>query len=380
MVEYLDCLGLRFLNKRKNMPKTFSILIPTYNEYDNITPLLKRISAALPEQDYEVLFVDDDSQDGTSELISSLSNQYPTRVVVRKNKRGLASAVTDGFGWIDSDTILVMDADLQHPPEIIPALIKAIQDGADVAIASRYVKGGGTSGWNTMRKIISSGAITLAHIFLPNSRHVKDPMSGFFAFRRSMIDGKKLSPVGYKILLEILVVSKTNDVSEVPFMFQLREKGKSKLNIHQEIEYLQHLLSLMGRSGETVRLLKFMLVGVSGTLVNLGVLWLLHDQRTLNWDIRLSLLFAIETSICTNFVLNNYFTFRDRRQKGPCIFTKNWLRYNLFSIPSGILNWVTTVTLTDKSNRSYIILNLVGIAVAMIWNFVANSLWTWKKR
>jgi dolichol-phosphate mannosyltransferase len=170
-------------------------------------------------------------------------------VVVRKDKKGLASAVTDGFGMVATDTIVVMDADLQHPPEVIPSLIKAIRDGADIAIASRYVPGGGTAGWSRTRKIISSGAITLAHVLLPGSRRVKDPMSGFFAFKRSVISGVRLDPVGYKILLELLVVGKASRVAEVPFMFQLREKGESKLNASQEIKYLKHLLSLMRRSG-----------------------------------------------------------------------------------------------------------------------------------
>jgi len=362
------------------MPKAFSILIPTYNEHDNIPPLLERIAKALPEQDYEALFIDDDSRDGTSELINSLSSRYPARVVVRKDKRGLASAVTDGFGLIDGGSIIVMDADLQHPPEIIPALITAIKEGADIAIASRYVEGGGTSGWNRLRKIISGGAIMLAHIFLPHSRHVKDPMSGFFALKRDVIKGIKLSPIGYKILLEILVVGKANKVSEVPFMFQLRQKGESKLNISLEIEYLKHLLSLMRRSGEISRFLKFLAVGISGIMVNQSILWLLHDPNTLNIDIRIALLVAIEVSIFTNFILNNSITFRDRRQSGARAFTASLLRYNLISIPSGLLNWITTIVLTDKSNGSYIILNMVGIAVAMIWNFIANSLWTWKKK
>jgi dolichol-phosphate mannosyltransferase len=187
------------------MPKSFSILIPTYNEHDNIAPLLERIAAVIPGNNYEVLFVDDDSRDGTPELIKQL-RQYPARVVVRKDKKGLASAVVDGFGWTESDVVLVMDADLQHPPEVIPALVKAIQGGADIAVASRYVPGGGTAGWSRVRKIISSGAIMLAHVLLPQSRRVKDPMSGFFAFKKSVISGVKLAPIGYKILLEMLIV------------------------------------------------------------------------------------------------------------------------------------------------------------------------------
>jgi dolichol-phosphate mannosyltransferase len=359
------------------MPKLFSILIPTYNEHDNIAPLLEHIAAAIPEKNYEILFVDDDSRDGTPELIKQLSTKYPCRVVVRKDKKGLASAVVDGFGWAKSDVVLVMDADLQHPPEVVPALIKAIQDGADIAVASRYVPGGGTAGWSRIRKIISSGAIILAHVLLPQSRRVKDPMSGFFAFKKSIITGVKLAPIGYKILLEMLVVGKAGKVTEVPFMFQPRELGKSKLDARQEIEYLKHLFSLMRRSGELVRFLKFCLVGGSGVVVNTGMLWLLHDKA--GWEVRYALIAAIETAIITNFILNNYFTFADHRSSGLKSFIGNFLRFNLFSIPGGLLNWITTVVLTDTGSVSYLIFNLIGIAVAMLWNFIANNLWTWKR-
>jgi dolichol-phosphate mannosyltransferase len=357
------------------MTKSFSILIPTFNEHDNITPLVERISAAIPGKDYEVVFVDDDSHDGTPELIDKLSLKYPVRVVVRKDKKGLASAVVDGFSLVSTNIIVVMDADLQHPPEVIPALIKALRDGADVAVASRYVPGGGTEGWSKTRKIISSGAIALAHLFLPHSRRVKDPMSGFFAFNKSAISGVRLEPIGYKILLEMLVVGKVGKVSEVPFKFQLRQKGESKLNASQEFEYLRHLFSLMRRSGELLRFVKFILVGLSGIIVNDGILWLLHGHS--GWSIGQALLVSIEVSIITNFILNNTFTFADRHKPGFRHFMGNFLRFNFFSAPGGVLNWVTTVVLTDKSH--YLIFNLIGIAIAMLWNYFANNLWTWKR-
>jgi dolichol-phosphate mannosyltransferase len=359
------------------MPKTFTILIPTFNEHDNIAPLLERIAAAIPGRDYEVLFVDDDSKDGTAELINQLSSRYPARVVVRKDKKGLATAVTDGFGWAQSDTILVMDADLQHPPEVIPALIRAIDAGADIAVASRNVPGGGTAGWSAFRKITSSGAIMLAHLLLPHSRRVKDPMSGFFAFRRKVIEGVTMAPIGYKILLEMLVAGKAEKVTEVPFMFVPRQQGKSKLNAAQEIEYLRHLFSMMRRSGELERFGKFLLVGFSGIAVNYAVLWLFKEKVGLS--LGLSLLIAIEVSIITNFILNNYFTFGDVHKPGLAHFLGNFLRYNFFSAPGGVLNWVTTVVLTNTHTASYLIFNLVGIAIAMLWNYFANNLWTWKR-
>jgi len=359
------------------MPKSFSILIPTYNEHDNIAPLLERIAGAIPGNDYEVVFVDDDSRDGTSELINALSSKYPARVVVRKDKKGLASAVVDGFGLVATDTVVVMDADLQHPPEIIPSLIKAIRDGADIAVASRYIPGGGTAGWSRTRKLISSGAIMLAHVLLPQSRKVKDPMSGFFAFKSSVISGVTLTPIGYKILLEMLVVGKAGKVTEVPFMFQPREKGKSKLDASQEIEYLKHLFSLMRRSGELARFLKFCLVGGSGVIVNEGLLWLLTDKARLFF--MLSSAIAIETSIITNFILNHRFTFADLKGKGVKSYLTRLGQFNLVSLIAVGINLGLLWLFKTEFGVHYLIANLIGIAVSMLWNFFANNLWTWKR-
>jgi glycosyltransferase involved in cell wall biosynthesis len=167
----------------------FSIVIPTYKERDNITPLVERLGKALAGREYEIVLMDDNSGDGSEELVASLSKKYPVRMVVRRGQKGLATAVMDGFGHARYDTILVMDADLQHPPEVVPSIIKAMDEGADVAVASRYVPGGGNEGWSKIRQVISSGAIFLAHLLLPLSRRVKDPMSGFFSFRRRLLKG-----------------------------------------------------------------------------------------------------------------------------------------------------------------------------------------------
>ena len=161
------------------MDKTVSIVIPTYNERDNITPLVDRIGKALSGYKYDILFVDDDSSDGTAELISLIKPDYPLDMLQRKGKKGLASAVVDGIAAAEGEVVVVMDADLQHPPEMLPALLKAIEDSADVAIASRYVPGGGCEGWGFIRRLISKGAIFISHLFLPSTRNVKDPMSVF---------------------------------------------------------------------------------------------------------------------------------------------------------------------------------------------------------
>ena len=267
------------------MTRPFSIVIPTYKEHDNIRPLIERLGKSLSGREYEVLLVDDDSRDGTEELVAELAVKYPVRVMVRKGKKGLATAVLDGIDSARNDTVLVMDADLQHPPEVVPSVIQAMDEGADVAVASRYVPGGGNVGWSKLRQVISNGAILLAHVLLPLSRKVKDPMSGFFAFRRDLIRGVKLEPIGYKILLELIVITRPQKVVEVPFMFHIREKGKSKLNVKQEVDYLKHLLSLMRRSGELTRFMKFAIVGGTGVVVDFGLTALLTEVVGLDYRI-----------------------------------------------------------------------------------------------
>lgn len=358
------------------MNKTLTLVVPTYNEKANITPLVEKIAAALSGYEYEVLFVDDNSSDGTAQAIDSLKKDYPVRVIVRRNEKGLASAVVRGFENASHELIVVMDADLQHPPAIIPNLVAAINEGADIVVASRYIPGGGCADWSGLRKLISRGAIFLAQLVLPAARKVKDPMSGFFALKRSVIEGKKLEPIGYKILLETLVLGSYRKVVEVPFQFQLREQGKSKLNLNQEYEYLRHLARLAKRSGEAVRFIKFCLVGGSGVLVNFGLLWLLTEQAGFHYV--LSAAIAIETSIITNFLLNNFVTFSDRRASGRKGFFGNMAKFNLVSLGGLLINVAILALLTEVAGFYYMFSNLFGIAGATLWNFFVNNWWTWK--
>ena len=358
------------------MSKALSLVIPAFQERDNIAPLVQRLGQALAGVDYEILFVDDDSRDGTEELVAELSARYPVRVVVRKDKRGLASAVVDGFGLVDGSTIGVMDADLQHPPEVVPTLLEAINSGADMAIGSRYVKGGGCEGWGLVRRIMSKGAGFLAHLLLPSTRGIADPMSGFFMLRPEVIAGADLRPTGYKILLEILVAGNPKQVAEVPFVFVTRTVGESKLRLSQQIDYLKHIASLMRRKGELTRFLKYCLVGASGVLVNMGLLWLLTEFGGLYYLV--SAAFSIETSIITNFALNDYFTFPDRRGQGAVNFFTRLGKFNLVSLAGLAVNMTVLWTLTSVFGVHYLLSNLCGIALAMLWNYVVNSWWTWK--
>jgi dolichol-phosphate mannosyltransferase len=363
--------------QRSRMGKSISIVIPTFNERENITPLVERIDRALSPRDYEVVFVDDNSRDGTAELINGLSGKYPVRAIVRKDERGLATAVIHGIEHSDGSTVVVMDADLQHPPEVIPDLLSKMESGADIAIASRYTKGGGMKEWGLIRRIISKGAIVLAHLLLPATRAVKDPMSGFFSFKRQALGKASLKPSGYKILLEILIEGKFRNVAEVPYTFENRSGGESKLNARQQIEYLRHLFSLMRRTGELLRFFKFCLVGASGVGVNLGIFWLLTRFGGMGEEDFLALAIAIEASIISNFTLNEFFTFRDRRSPGSS-FVLRLLKFNVICIAGAGIQAGVYALLYHALGIYDLVSNLIGIVIAFLWNYLFNTWWTWK--
>lgn len=370
------------------MNETVSLIVPTYNERDNVEPLVERIHRSLSPRNYEILFIDDDSADGTAEAIEALAARYPVKVKVRKDKKGLASAVVDGIEMTGSDVILVMDADLQHPPEVLPGLIEAIEKGADIAVASRYVPGGGCQGWSLTRRIISKGAIFMAHLLLPATRGVKDPMSGFFALRRDVVSGACLNPSGFKILLEILMMGRFGRVAEVPFIFVTRERGESKLNARQQVDYIKHLYSLMRRTGELMRFVKFCLVGGSGVIVNYGLYWILTrfagftpiDDAAAGGIAsgNLAMVISIEVSIITNFLLNNYFTFADRKARKAGAFFGALFNFNLICIIGGLIQIGVANLFAVVVGVNDLIAVLAGIAVATLWNYFLNSWWTWK--
>jgi len=260
------------------MNPELSLIVPTYNEADNIAALASRVHDALALHcRYELIVVDDDSPDGTADLARSLDSKYPIKVIVRHKERGLATAVLEGFRHASGEILGVIDADLQHPPEMIPNLLPHVRNGADAVVASRYEPGGGTEKWTWQRQLVSKGARTLAHILLPSSKKSTDPLSGFFLFKRQAMDGIELRPIGYKILLEILVRGRVGKVASVPYTFTGREAGESKYNVHEQISYLRHILRLMPADSGVRRFVKFCLVGSSGVVVNMGLLWLFTE-------------------------------------------------------------------------------------------------------
>ncbi len=223
-----------------------SIVVPTYREAENLPALVRRIAAAMAPlaRPYEIVVVDDDSRDGTDRAAADLvaANQ-PVRLITRVGRRGLSSAVLRGFQEGRGQILVCMDADLSHPPEAIPRLLACLAEPAvDFVLASRYVQGGSTDErWGPLRWINSKAAALLARPFV----NVRDPMSGFFALRRSVLSrAAKLSPVGYKIGLELMVKCGCRHIREVPIHFALRERGRSKLTLAEQINYLRHIQRL----------------------------------------------------------------------------------------------------------------------------------------
>ena len=226
-----------------------SLIIPTYNERLNIGILLKQVYEVLKETGhaFEVIVVDDDSPDGTWHVVQEMMSEYPNlRVLRRLHERGLARAVVLGWQEAQGEILAVMDGDLQHPPETLVSLIEALEkQSADIAVASRHVGGGGVSKWNILRRGISWGATLAASWLLPGTlATVRDPMSGYFALHRSVIEGCTLKPEGYKILLEVLGRGQYRTVVEVPYIFIERQQGHSKLGLRQYREFVTHLLRL----------------------------------------------------------------------------------------------------------------------------------------
>ena len=352
-----------------------TIVIPSYKEAANMPPLLEQIHASMAGYPYDVLVVDDDSPDGTATVVRNLSGKYPVSVILRKDKRGLASAVVDGFNSAQGEIVAVMDADLQHPPTVLPRLVEALTGGADLAVASRYVTGGSVGDWSAVRRVISKGAIFLSHLLLPETRGIKDPMSGYFMFRKDLLCGMNLSPVGYKILLEVICLGRPKQTNEVPFVFENRRAGVTKLSMITQTDYLRHLFSLMKRTGELNRILRFVVVGGTGTLVNLGLLALLKEKAGVYYLLAGAI--AFEISVVWNFILNDRFTFKDR-VKPEGNYLARLLRFNITSLGGFIIYIGILALLTQVFGVFYIVSAAAGIVFGFGWNFLVNSAWTWR--
>ena len=350
------------------------VIVPTFREVKNVAPLVARLRRARADSglDLFVTFVDDDSGDGIDEAVRAEGEDW-VRLIVRKGERGLSTAVIRGITQTTHEIIVVMDADLSHPPERIPDLVRSLEEGADMAFGSRYVAGGSTGeGWGLFRWLNSRVATLLARPFT----RIKDPMSGFFALRRSSFAAAEdLNPVGYKIGLELLVKCGCRNVAEVPIHFVDRVHGESKLSLGEQLRYLRHLRRLyMHVFRHSTEFVHFAVVGASGVAVNLAVLTL---GLGAGLPRRPAVALAIGVSVTSNFLLNRRFTFAHARHYP---LARQFVHYAASVSLGALVNFWVTLALLDWFPR---LLPhgaaLGGIAAGTLLNYLTAKFFVFRR-
>lgn len=360
-----------------------SLVIPTYKESENIPTIVQKLTQLLDgviPHAYELIVVDDNSPDLTWEVAQNMTPEYPQLQVMRREKeRGLSTAVIRGWQVARGEILGVIDADLQHPPETLLKLLAEMERGADLAVASRHVEEGGVSDWSLIRRFLSRGAQVLGLIILPGVvGRVSDPMSGYFMVRRPAIAGKTLSPVGYKILIEVLGRGNIRWVAEVGYVFQERLGGGSKVTWKQYVEYLQHLLTLRFAKWPVGRFIRFGTVGFSGVFVDMAIFYLLREVVGLG--LTRSAILSAEVGMINNFLWNDLWTFSDisRKQPGWRKRIKRLLKFNLICLAGLILNVLIVNLLFNLFGVNQYIAKLIAIATVTFWNFWVNMKLSWR--
>lgn len=352
-----------------------SIVVPTYKERDSLPHLLDRIDALRAQQDLtlEVLIMDDQSNDGSLEYVRDRGDDW-ARMVVRDGPRGLSPAVLDGIYLARYPVVVVMDADLSHPPEKIPDMILALASGQEFVIGSRYVPGGSTDDdWGFFRWLNSQVATLLARPLTD----AHDPMAGFFAFRRSELEkARYFNPVGYKIGLELIVKCGLENVGEVPIQFTDRRYGESKLSFKEQLRYLQHLRRLyIYKFAYLSSAMQFAAVGLSGVVVNLAILTILV---ALGVPRALAVAAGIGVSVVTNFLLNRRFTFGYARSES---IGRQFLGFAAASAAGAAVNYAITMSMLYRRPDLPIQLAAIcGIAGGMALNYLANQFLVFRRR
>ena len=362
----------------------FSLVIPTYNESKNVGVLIPRLvellDPTLAGRD-ELVIVDDDSPDMTWQAGLDLSETYPmVRVVRRQGERGLSTAVIRGWQAARGEIIGVMDADLQHPPEINLKLLQEIDKGADLATASRHVEGGGVSDWSMIRRALSRGAELIGLLILPGVlSRVSDPMSGYFMMRRAAIAGVALDPLGYKILIEVVARGNMRWIGEVGYVFRERTIGESKVTWRLYIEYLRHLLKLRWATLPQSRLFRFCVVGATGVFVDMSLLFVLSDPHMLGLGLTRSKVIAAEAAITWNFLINDFWTFRDLAARQPGLRSKfrRFLGFNVICSVGLVLNIILLNLLFNYAHLDRYVANGIAILAVTGWNYWLNRRLNW---
>jgi dolichol-phosphate mannosyltransferase len=376
---------------RSTRPVYFSLVVPTYNESQNVEQMVRVLCSLLDHampNDYELIIVDDDSPDRTWEIAQQMIPDYPNlRVMRRQTERGLSTAVIRGWQAARGQVLGVIDGDLQHPPEVLLKLLQSVRNGADLAVASRHVEGGGTSDWGFVRRFLSRGAQLLGLVILPQVvGRVSDPMSGYFMVRRSAIANCLMNPLGYKILLEVIGRGNVGRITEVGYVFQERQEGESKVTWRQYIEYLMHLAKLRSRGRisrlrekfQLGRFLRFGLVGFSGVFVDLAAFYFL--RTSLGLGIARSTILSAEVAVVNNFIWNDLWTFGDiaRGQRGKRQRFKRFLKFNTICLMGIVLQALIVSLLHDAFGMSEFIAKPVAIVLVTFWNFWVNLKLSWR--
>lgn len=357
-----------------------SIVVPTYNESQNVKELLRRLEVTLGPSGWEAIFVDDSSPDGTASLIREIARtDLRVRCLERVGRRGLSSACIEGMLASSAPIIAVMDADLQHDEAVLPRMLAEIDHNeADIVIATRYANGGSTGKWNGTRKTMSrlATAVSLAIIRQP----VSDPMSGFFMVRRRVIDAtvRQLSGLGFKILLDILATARhmSMRIAEVPYGFRERFAGESKLDEGVVWDYGVLLAEKTIGRYVPVRFLSFAAIGGMGVFVHLAILALL--LKGVDAEFTAAQTLATILTMVFNFSFNNVLTYRDRRLKGW-----KWLGGLLSFMAAcslGAMANVGIATYLFEQRAQWFVAAVSGVLVGAVWNYAVTRLYTWGGR
>ena len=365
---------------KKKQP-VLSIILPTYNEKENIRPLIEKLTKTLRSRELEILVVDDDSPDGTADLVRELAHSYKhLRLIRRVGRAGLASAIKEGLLDATGDLAVVMDCDGQHDPETIErALVRLQSDNLDLVIGSRFHLNATISGLSQNREAGSSIANRIARISLPKDyAQLTDYMTGFFAIR---INSKALSTIrgvevnGFKFLYELLSISRGRlKTGEVPLNFQERASGESKLDISILWDFMVSALHTLCLRILPRRAISFGLVGISGVAVQVSTTFLLMEIFRLNFKTALPV--AVISASCSNYLINNALTFRFNRLKNGALF-RGLFKFLVVSSLPVIANVGLATTFYAHISSNTLLAQLIGILVAFVWNYAASSKFVW---
>jgi dolichol-phosphate mannosyltransferase len=355
-----------------------SVIIPTVNEAANVPEIVRRLRVCLSTIAWEVIFVDDDSSDGTAALVRSLGREdRRIRCVHRIGRRGLASACMEGVLASSASFLAVMDADLQHDETLLPTMLQILQnEDVEVVIGSRYLLDDGVGAWTKSRVTMSRFAARLSR--LVSRADLTDPMSGFFMFRREFFETRmrSLSAIGFKILLDLFASSpQTPRFRELPYRFRARRAGASKLDAHVVWTYGMLLLEKLIGHLVPIRFVVFAFIGGLGVGVHFAALSLLY--RVLQLDFVPSQTGAALTAMTFNFALNNVLTYRDRRLRG-WYWLRGWFSFVLACSIGALANVGIAAYLFRAGDASWPIAALAGVFVGSVWNYAVTSVYTWR--